>query len=213
MLLAYTGAAHALQSGTGEWELNEIEITPSGTLQRTSGDPYIIFPEIPEQGCSLSGIHFELKFEKMPHKPFLMELFWRPTYEGFGEDRKLFFILHPDKEGDTLNFIVPLDQQAGYKQIRLDLPSDLDTAFSVEKYAIIPAAEFPENVQIVEGYSRLSMTATRNPAIIIPFLVKTLRHGMVRMAHDPAFLIFWLLSIGGLLAAHRVVIRSAGKQK
>lgn len=188
-----------------DWELHEIEVTESGMLQTEAGDPYIVFPEFEEQECSLSGIHIRMRFEEMPHKPFLMELFWRPSYEWFGEDRKVFFILHPNKTGDTINFVVPLTRQAGYKQIRLDLPTDLDTPFAIEQFERVPADAFPKDAVVVEPYYRLSASETRNPAIIIPFLVKTFRHGMVRMSRDPAFLTFWLLLIVALLFVHRMV--------
>ncbi|MDW7772666.1 MAG: hypothetical protein SCH71_07220 [Desulfobulbaceae bacterium] len=211
LMLNCTALSGVGQGATDDWQLHEIEITPSGTMQITSGDPYIIFSETDQQVCSPSGVHFVIRFERMPRKPMYMEMFWGSATELFGEDRKVFFILHPDPEKDTVDFVVPLTQQAGYRQIRLDFPGDIDTPFMVEKYEIVPAGEFPEEAVVVESYSRLAEAEVRNPAILIPFVIRAIRHGAGRLAHDPAFLIFWLLLIVALLASHRAVLRSAGQ--
>lgn len=193
------------------WELHELQADQNGFLHKTGGDPYIVFPEISEQICSPSGITFSIRLDPVPDKPFYMELFWRPSYEGFGEDRKVFFIMPTARKGDTVTFTVPLEDQAGYRQIRLDFPSGLNSAFRIEKYEIDPLDNLPPGTQLLESYFRLSASATRNPAIIIPYLLKTLRHGMVRLAHDPAFLILWILLMGGLLVLHRALIRGVQK--
>lgn len=191
-----------------DWELHELEADQNGFLRQTGGDPYIIFPEIQEQRCTPSGITFTIRLDPMPEKPSYMELFWRPSYEGFGEDRKVFFMVPPNKGGDTVHFTVPLEDQAGYKQIRLDFPGDLKAAIRVEQYGIVSLGDLSADANRVDSYFSLSASATGNPAIIIPYILKTFRHGMVRMAHDPSFLIFWLIMIGGLLALHRILVRS-----
>ena len=117
----------------------------------------------------------------------------------------------PDQLPDDVSRVAevfPLEQQGGFKQIRLDLPRDLNSAFTIEKYGIVPLDDLPEGTRLIDSYFRLPASAAGNPAIIIPYVTKTLRHGIVRMTGDPVFLIFWLLMIVGLLAAHRFLLRT-----
>ena len=76
----------------------------------------------------------EIAFTPMPDKPMLMELFWRPDYEGFSEHRKVFFALLPEKTGNSIKFFIPLNNQAGCKQFRLDFPRDINASFNVKNF-------------------------------------------------------------------------------
>lgn len=196
------------------WEYNQIEQNQSGYFVTTGTDPYIVFPEDDTAGdCSENAARFSIRFKPMPSKPFLMELFWRPEYQGFSEARKFFFVLQPEKAGDKINFTIPLKRQAGYKQIRLDFPRDFKSSFIIEEVKLIPLQELPKDSVIIEPYYNLSVSDVRTPRVIIPHLMHTIKHGGARMTHDPIFLLTWLLLITMILFTIRVVTRDIQIQK
>jgi len=191
-----------------DWELHEITVDDNGFLHRTAGDPYIVFPELTEPLCGQSAVRFTIRITPMPEKPIYLELFWRPPSEGFGEIRKMFFIVKPAQGRDTVSFSVALDNQAGFRQLRLDLPPDLNAPFRIERYALVPLADLPEDANLVDTYSALTASETGEAVVIIPYLIKTVRHGLTRLSRDPAFLLVWLLMFAGLLVLHRILIRT-----
>ncbi len=189
------------------WRFNEIRILENGFLEKTAGDPFIVFPEIDQATCSPKGVQLSITFDPVPTKPILLELFWSTDFLGFGEENKVFFILHPDKNGKANSFIVPLDHTAGFTQIRLDFPSYIDTTFKVADYKIVSLNDLPPNIALVDAYYNLSIEDSLKPDIIIPYLLKALRHGPERLSHDKVFLLFWLVLIGSLLYLIRLSAR------
>ena len=196
-----------------EWKLNQITLpNASGFMARSGGDPYIVFPPMESTNYDIRGVQLEIAFTPMPDKPFLMELFWRPDYEGFSEHRKVFFALLPEKTGDTIKFFVPLNTQAGYKQFRLDFPRDIRVSFQVKSFEVKTDQQIAGDVTRIEPFYKLTVTETRTPGVIIPYILHAIRHGLSRLLQDPAFLIVWLLLIFGALLGTRIVSRSIRKQ-
>jgi hypothetical protein len=209
--VCYSGDLEQLQA---DWTLNQI--TPpnsAGFMDRFGGDPYIVFPPMEATNYEVKGVQLEIAFTPMLDKPFLMELFWRPDYEGFSEHRKVFFVLLPDKTGNTLKFFIPLSNQEGYKQFRLDFPRDLRASFRVKRFEIITDQQRAEDVERIEPFYKLTATETRTPEIIIPYIIHGIQHGLSRLPKDPAFLIVWLLLIFTALVGTRIVSRSIRKQE
>ena len=210
--LCYSGDGGKLQ--TEDWKLNQITSPDaSGFMDRSGGDPYIVFPPMEATSYDIRGVEIEIAFRPMPVKPFLMELFWRPDYEGFSEHRKVFFALLPAKNGDSLHFVVPLTTQAGYKQFRLDFPRDMKASFQVKSFRPVTGEQIAGDVERVEPFYKLTVTETRKPGVIIPYILHAIKHGLSRLLKDPAFLIVWLLLIFGALVGSRMVSRSIRKQQ
>jgi hypothetical protein len=204
----------ASEETPSEWQFNQIERNESGYFISTGTDPYIIFTENDStENCTLNAVQFTIKFKPMPPRPLLMELFWRSEHQGFSEARKIFFVLHPEKKGDTINFVIPLKHQAGHKQIRLDLPRNLESAFIIENFKLIPINDLPEDALTIEPYYSYTELGACSPHIIIPHLIHTIKHGCSRMTKDPIFLLTWLLFITLTLFAIRLVTRDIKKQK
>jgi hypothetical protein len=195
-----------------DWKLNQIQQAPSGFMQRSGRDPYIIFPQMEATSYDISGVVIEIGFDPMPDKPFLMELFWRPDYEGFSELRKVFFALLPEKNGDTIKFFVPLNNQSGYRQFRLDFPRDIGTSFQVKRFEAVTDQQLAEDVKRIEPFYKLTVTETRTPGVIIPYILHGIQHGLSRLLKDPAFLVVWLLLIFGALIGIRIISRDLRKQ-
>ncbi len=201
-------------SAAEEWQLNQI--TPpdsSGFMERTGGDPYIVFPPMEATRYDIRGVQMEIAFKPMPVKPFLMELFWRPDYEGFSEHRKVFFALLPAKTGNSLKFFIPLNNQAGYKQFRLDFPRRMKASFQVKTFTPVTGNQKVKDVEHIEPFYKLTVTETRTPGVIIPYLLHAIQHGLSRLLRDPAFLIVWLLLIMAALICSRIISRSIRKQQ
>lgn len=196
-----------------DWQLNEIHRNPSGFLEREAGDPYIIFPELEETDYQISGVQMEIAFSPMIAKPYRMELFWRPEHDGFSEQRKVFFILLPPKNGETIKFFLPLKSQDGYKQFRLDFPGDLPSLFQVKSFQPVVKGDIAKDVKRVEAFYSIGATEVRTPSIFIPYLVHTFRHGLGRLLQDPPFLIVWLGLIFAALFTTRAVSRSIRKEE
>ncbi len=197
----------ATDFSTENWRLNEIRKLENGFLEKTAGDPFIVFPEIEQSTCSPKGIQLSITFDPVPIKPVLMELFWSTDFLGFGEENKVFFIVFPHKNRKKNSFIVPLDHTAGFTQVRLDFPSHIDTSFKVEDYEIVSLNDPPENIDVIDAYYSLSIKDSLKPAILFPYLLKTLKHGPQRLSHDKGFLLFWLILIGSLLYTIRLSAR------
>jgi len=181
------------------WRLNEIIKLENGFLEKSAGDPYIVFPEISESTCAPMGIQLAITFDPVPVKPLRLEMFWSTDYLGFGEENKVFFIVHPHADGTANKMIIPLEHTAGFTQIRLDFPSYIDTTFKVENYEVLSLADVDDEYTKVDAYYSLSVEDSLKPEISIPYFLKALSHGPERMTHDLAFLVFWLLLIIGLL--------------
>lgn len=196
-----------------EWKLNQIQQTPSGFMQRSGRDPYIVFPPMEATNYDITGVVMEIAFNPMPEKPFLMELFWCLDYEGFSEYRKVFFVLLPEKKGDTITFFVPLNNQGGFRQFRLDFPRDIETSFQVKRFEIVTDQQIAEDVKRIEPFYKLTVTETRTPGVIIPYILHGIQHGLSRLLKDPAFLIVWVLLIFGALVTTRIISRDLRKQE
>ncbi len=210
--LCYSGEEEDLQ--TDAWKMHQITaVSASGLMKRSGGDPYIVFPSMEATSYTIRGVEMEIAFRPMPEKPLLMELFWRPDYEGFSEHRKVFFVLLPAKNGDTLKFVIPLDNQAGYKQFRLDFPRDIKTSFQVKSFRPVTGDQIPGDVERIEPFYKLTVTETRTPGVIIPYILHAIQHGLSRLLKDPAFLVIWLSLILAVLICTRIISRSIGKQQ
>ena len=197
-----------------DWKLNQI--TPpnaSGFMERSGGDPYIVFPPMEVTNYDIRGVEMEIAFSPMPVKPFLMELFWRPDYEGFSEHRKVFFALLPATTGDSLKFFIPLNNQAGYKQFRLDFPRDMTASFQVKSFTPVTRNQIAGDVERIEPFYKLTVTETRTPGVIIPYILHAIQHGLSRLLKDPGFFIVWLFLILAALVCTRMVSRSLRKQQ
>ncbi len=192
-------SAYSITTGTENWRLNEITLRNDNFLEKSDGDPFIVFPEINESTCAPMGVQLSISFKPLPKKPILLEVFWSTDYLGFGEENKVFFVLHPNKDSSPNNIIVPLGHTAGFRQIRLDFPSYIDTAFKVENYSIVPLSSPTEDYQVVDAYYNLSIEESLKPEILIPYLLKAIAHGPQRLTHDLLFLVFWSLLIVVLL--------------
>lgn len=190
-----------------DWHLNEIIELENGYLEKSGGDPYIVFPEVDQLICSPKGILLSIKFDPPPLKPTLMELFWSTETLGFGEENKVFFILHPQNSDRGDRFIVPLDRTAVFTQIRLDFPEYIDTTFKIEEYEIISLDTPPKDVEFIDAYYNLSIKETLKANIFIPYFLKALKHGPQRLMHDKIFFLFWLSLIIFLLYLIRMSAR------
>lgn len=194
------------------WRLNEISVGENGYLQKTDGDPFIVFPEIEQSTCGPMGVQLAISFTPVPIKPVLLEIFWSTDYLGFGEENKVFFIIHPNKDGSPNKVVVPLDHTAGFTQIRLDFPSYISTSFKIEDYAIISLADIQDGYEKIDTYYNLSIEESLKAEIIIPYILRSLSHGPERMARDPVFLVFWLTAIFLILFAIRYTAKSIRKE-
>ncbi len=186
--------------------LNELIQLEDGRFEKIGGDPFIVFPKIDQQICSLKGVQISIRFTPNIVKPMLFELFWSTDTLGFGEENKIFFTVIPQKSGIN-RFIIPLDNIASFTQIRLDFPSDLSERFFLEEYKIISIEDFPDNVDIKPVFRILTMDETLNPHIIVPYILKSIRHGVWRLSQDKGFLFFWILLMGVLLYFMRILLQ------
>lgn len=177
------------------WRFNEITILENGFLEKSAGDPFIVFPEITVPTCGPMGVQLSLSFNPIPQKPLLLEIFWSTDYLGFGEENKVFFIVHPKDHTQPMNLFVPLDHTAGIRQVRLDFPSHINTQFTVTNYDVLPLNDAPLEFEKVDAYYNLPIDDSLNPKIMVPYLLKALGHGPRRLLHDPTFVIFW----GGII--------------
>lgn len=184
-------------------ELHDLQRNTSGVFEKIGGDPYIIFPEIEQQICSSKGVLFSIRFEKQLTKPLLLEVFWSTETLGFGEENKVFFTAYPQTSGNANRFIVPLDHIATFSQIRIDFPSYLDTNFTLEEYEIVSLDNPPDEVEIVSAFRILTMDEALNPHILVPYLQKSLKHGLQRFTQDKLFFFSWILLLMVLLYAIR----------
>ncbi len=191
-----------------DWHFNEILKLENGFLEKSAGDPYIVFPEISESTCAPMGVQLAITFDPVPAKPLLLEIFWSTDYLGFGEENKVFFMVYPKADGSPTKMTVPLEHTAGFIQIRLDFPSHIDTTFKVENYEVVSLADINDEFKKVDAYYSLSIEDSLKPEIIIPYILKALSHGPQRMTHDLAFLVFWLLLIIGLLFLLRFTVKN-----
>ncbi len=212
-LFILKGTALCLIDMENGWQSNDIESAGSTYFKRSGGDPYFIFPERTEPVNIISGVRFVIRFAPMITKPFLAELFWKPENGGFSEENKVFFILQPG-DGDTLDFVVPIQRDVGYNQIRFDLPRDLNVSFTVEKFEIVPLLNSRNsNSQHIEAYSMLSSSEAEELDILLPYILHTLQHGIKRLVRDPIFCLFWLTLILVTLFGIRNVTRKIEKTK
>ena len=195
------------------WRLNEIAVGENGFFHKTDGDPFIVFPEVSQSTCGPMGVQLAISFDPVPIKPVLLEIFWSTDYLGFGEENKVFFIIHPNKDGSPNKVVVPLDHTAGFTQIRLDFPSYISTAFKVEDYAIVSLNDLHEGYEQIEAYYNLSIEESLKPEIVVPYFLKSLAHGPKRMMSDPFFLFFWLSLIFSILFAIRYTAKSLRTEK
>jgi hypothetical protein len=206
--LVYCSNSEAFKA---DWKLNQIEQNSAGFLERVGGDPYIIFPSMEKSNYSVRGVQLEILFTPMLTKPCLMELFWHSDYEGFSELRKVFFVLHPNKTGDSHKFFLPLKNEIDYKQFRLDFPGDISTKFQVKYFSVVTDEQTVTDLKHIESFSNLIINDVR-PEIIIPYMVKTFYHGLSRLGKDPAFFIAWMLIIFAALFACRKISRDIRKK-
>ncbi len=204
------GHIQAKQLETNSLILNELTQLEDGRFEKFGGDPYIIFPEIDQQICSSKGVILSIRFTPNIVKPMLLELFWSTDTLGFGEESKVFFTVSPQKNGAN-RFIIPLDNIASFTQIRLDFPSYLSEKFFLEEYDIISLEEPPDKVDIKNVFRVLTMDEALNPHIVVPYLLKSIKHGFWRLSQDRGFLFFWILLIGVLLCFMRILSKKLQK--
>lgn len=205
LVLACAASGYCLEELGNGWQTNDLTMVGEGVFERKGGDPYIIFPEMDEPVCSFSGVHIVLKLSPMIEKPFLAEIFWKPAGGGFSEHNKSFFILHPAKQGDTLNFVVPIEREINYDQIRFDLPRDLPTRFSIKAYEVVDINSTVALEKKIEAYHWLNSKEAEEVDILIPYMIKAIKHGTMRLLHDPAFFVVWIAMIVGILFSLRRV--------
>ncbi len=196
----------ALETLDNGWMVNDIVTDDGKTFSLKGGDPYIIFPILDQPVCGLSGVKFSLEFSPIIIKPFYLELFWKPVSGGFSEENKVFFILHPSKTS-RLEFVVPIERDVNYDQIRLDLPRDLEASFIIENNGIVSLQDEAVSETVVDAYSILSMKDAKELDILIPYIIKTLKHGALRFKKDVPFVVFWLLFIVCILFGTRLAQR------
>ena len=192
------------QTLTDTHELHDLQVNQQGIFKKIGGDPYIIFPEIEQQICSSNGVRFSIKFLNHLSKPLLLEVFWSTETLGFGEENKVFFTIHPEPEGNANTFIVPLDHIATFSQIRLDFPSYLDSDFIIEDYSIVSMAPPPNSGSVISSFRILNMDEALNPHIMVPYVLKSFKHGTLRLMEGWGFFGFWLFTILFLLTCIRI---------